>query len=1561
VNPIAPVLIGARLGSGVSVGSAAVRLRLVGADVAGERLNGSTVFFANVAADTDAEAAPSSTGAELDVTLRSPRSPQELRYAVSLPRGASLVSTSSGAVRVVRNHAVLGQILPPVAMDAQGSAVPVSMRVVGSSVVLEVLHRDRAFAYPILVDPEVQVALTQSSGSWSEFGPLFPQDQGLYGVGNPFQITATAGTYYGNDTADWVWNASSPVSYDSSSVFTWTLYGVDIELNDPAGVLDYAAISLSPAYQSTIGVVVPGEAAVIDNQITVSTENGGGSGQETPQLSNAIVNGGGTATGNAVSSFNGFLFTSTYSCASSCAPDGGPITPPETYGGINPSEDVNPCNLTAWPVNCSTGDFWHTFTDTAVPGRGLPLDLTRTYNSLDAATAGPFGYGWSSSYTMHMTSDSSGDMTVHQENGSTVTFEPVGGSPSYLSQARRRPAGSRPSARPAAAHALAANYYTAAPRVIAALVQNADGTYTFTRRARETFVFSAAGRLLSESDLNGNVTTLAYNGSGQLTSVTDPSGRQLTFSYGTNGDVSQVTDPGGRTVSYGYDAAGNLTSVTDVGGGVTTFSYDGGHLLSAMTDPRGKTVSNTYNTGGQETAQTDPLGRTTQFSYSGSQTTITDPNGNVTVENYTNGELASVTRASGTSDAATWTYTYDPASAEVTAATDPDGHTTQYSYDGSGNLLWRTDPLGRTITYAYNGLNEPTSITDPTGETTTIAYDADGNETSISRPLSSTGQTQTTSFSYGDRSNPGLVTAVTDPDGNTASYGYDSHGDITSVTDAAGNETTYTYNVLGERTAMTTPRGNVAGGNPSQFTTDYTYDAYGDLTGTTDPLGHTTTATYDPDGNLATATDGGGHTTGYSYDADNELTAVTRADGTTLGYSYDPDGNLTGQTDGKGNTTSYAYDPLNRITSVTDPLNRQTTYAYDASGNETQKTDPQGRTTSYGYDADNELTSIVYSDGQTANVSYSYDNDGRRTAMSDGTGTTSYSYDSLGRLTSTTNGAGNTIDYGYDLADNLTALTYPNGKTVTYALDADERIHQLTDWLGHTTTFSYDPDSNLASTTFPDTAGTVDTSTYNNDDQISSITSAQGATTLISMTYTRTPLGQVQSESDTGLPGPASQSYTYNSLGQLASDSQTGSYTYDAADNPTGQHGSTYQYDAANETTHSGGSTYSYDNEGERTANNWTTTTMSYGYDQAGNLISVSQPAYGTTAAVNNTYTYNGDGLRQTLNQAGSQHTFTWNTNASLPELLAEGSTYYLYGPQGVPIEQIAGSSPNYFHQDQQRSLRLITNQAGASVEAYTYDPYGRLLASTGTGFSRLTYDSQFYESTSGLYYLRARSYDPKTAQFLTRDPLQQITQQPYSYATDDPVNLNDPSGRIAGTAAGCAVGEAFDPFGGCVPGALVGTATAGAVVVAGALWSLFSDDSEQANTNAESQPQPTGCDPSPSAAEGGSELALSSSESWGNPATLEDHFLRHGADFGATSAEDYASQASSFLQRGLRGGAEVKVDSRGVIRVYDPETNTFGAYNADGTTRTFYKPEPAAHGYPTNRAYWDAQPGSAP
>ena len=89
---------------------------------------------------------------------------------------------------------------------------------------------------------------------------------------------------------------------------------------------------------------------------------------------------------------------------------------------------------------------------------------------------------------------------------------------------------------------------------------------------------------------------------------------------------------------------------------------------------------------------------------------------------------------------------------------------------------------------------------------------------------------------------------------------------------------------------------------------------------------------------------------------------------------------------------------------------------------------------------------------------------------------------------------------------------------------------------------------------------------------------------------------------------------------------------------------------------------------------------------------------------------------------------------------------------------------------------------------------------------------------------------------------------------------------------------------------------------------------------------------------------------SWGNPSSLPDHFARHGRDFGARNADEYALLAYQFLHRATIEPYRAKIDNQRVLRIYDPRTGSFGAYNSDGTTKTFFKPGRAG--------YFDRQPG---
>lgn len=1017
----------------------------------------------------------------------------------------------------------------------------------------------------------------------------------------------------------------------------------------------------------------------------------------------------------------------------------GPTAPYETAGGSNPAE-MNDCYACVGdPINTSTGEYFESVADARVAGRGPSLAQNRTYSSQRASHNSPVGFGWASLHNMKAIVLPDGSVQIEQENGSRVTFAPTG-----------------------------SGAYTAPARVLATLVHNPAGTWTYTRKSKEIFTFSPAGSLTTVGDPNGNTLTLGYDASGNLGTITDGAGRSLSYTYDASGKITNVTDPAGRVTTYGHDTAGRLTSVTAPGGAVTSYTYDAGNLLTSMTDPRGNSMVNTYDAARRVTKQTTAAGNLILgYGYDGtnSVTTITSPGGRVTKETYRAGQMIKRIVGAGTAQAATWTYAYDQSTFARASVTDPLGRVSSATYDSQGNKLTATEPGGAQSSATYGAFNTMLTSTNAAGTTTTFTYDGAGNPLTSSTPLAGTTQAAVLTNTYGNPAHPGDVTAVIDPNGNATTFTYDTYGNRTSVTDALGRATAAAYDILGRKTSSTTPTGK---------TTSYAYNAAGLLATVTDPLGKVSTYAYDAAGHKTTATDRLGHATIYAYDALGRLTSTTAPDSSTTSSGYDNDGNLTSQTDQSAHVTSYAYDSRNRLTSSTDALNRTTTYAYDAAGQLTGKTDPSGRTTTLSYNTAGDKTGTGYSDGLTPNESFTYTASHQMATITDGTGTTTMSYDSLGRLTSRTNGAGKNITYAYDLAGNSTAQTYPNGQTVTRTYDTANNLTALTDWLNNTTIFTTTADSQPAATTYAN--GVTATSTYDNAGLPTSITASTASTTLASFTYTRNDNGNLTSANTMGITQPV-ESYGYTNRDQLASVN-TSTYGYDTTGNPTAlANGATLAYDAANQPTQYtlGGTTTAItsDNQGNRLTGPAPTIGMStYTWDQANRL----KTANGTT------FTYDAAGLRASRTPAsGPAQNFTWDTTRAVPLMLSDGALSYIYDASGNPVEHIdASGAAQYYHRDQYGSTRLLTDSAANVSATYTFDSYGKLTAKTGTADTPLRWNGQTQDGDTGLYYLRARYYDPTTAQFLSVDPLASLTRDVYTYANHNPLNRSDPLGLIA-------------------------------------------------------------------------------------------------------------------------------------------------------------------------------------
>jgi RHS repeat-associated protein len=127
----------------------------------------------------------------------------------------------------------------------------------------------------------------------------------------------------------------------------------------------------------------------------------------------------------------------------------------------------------------------------------------------------------------------------------------------------------------------------------------------------------------------------------------------------------------------------------------------------------------------------------------------------------------------------------------------------------------------------------------------------------------------------------------------------------------------------------------------------------------------------------------------------------------------------------------------------------------------------------------------------------------------------------------------------------------------------------------------------------------------------------------------------------------------------------------------------------------------------------------------------------------------------------------------------------YTYGLERISqLQTIQGALTASFYQyDGRGTVRMLTNAAGAVTDAYEYDAFGNLIAQTGSTPNAYLYRGERYDSDLGLYYLRARWYNPVTGRFMSRDPYEGSIYDPaslhrYNYARANPVNYIDPSGR---------------------------------------------------------------------------------------------------------------------------------------------------------------------------------------
>jgi RHS repeat-associated protein len=176
------------------------------------------------------------------------------------------------------------------------------------------------------------------------------------------------------------------------------------------------------------------------------------------------------------------------------------------------------------------------------------------------------------------------------------------------------------------------------------------------------------------------------------------------------------------------------------------------------------------------------------------------------------------------------------------------------------------------------------------------------------------------------------------------------------------------------------------------------------------------------------------------------------------------------------------------------------------------------------------------------------------------------------------------------------------------------------------------------------------------------------------------------------------------------------------------------------------------------------------------------------------TLAYNGLGQLVSKTSGGitTQYLIDDLSPTGYPQVVAElvngqAVRTYTYGLERISELQTVNNAPtaSFYQYDGRGTVRTLTDASGAVTDSYEYDAFGNLISKTGTTPNAYLYRGERYDAAVGLYYLRARWYNPVTGRFMTRDPYQGSVYDPaslhrYNYARSNPANFIDPSGRLS-------------------------------------------------------------------------------------------------------------------------------------------------------------------------------------
>jgi RHS repeat-associated protein len=562
-------------------------------------------------------------------------------------------------------------------------------------------------------------------------------------------------------------------------------------------------------------------------------------------------------------------------------------------------------------------------------------------------------------------------------------------------------------------------------------------------------------------------------------------------------------------------------------------------------------------------------------------------------------------------------------------------------------------------------------------------------------------------------------------------------------------------------------------------------------------------------------TDANNHTHTTVTDILGRTLSVTPPTGPAVAFTYDPLGNMLTATRGNA-TMSLTYDKAGRKLTMADPDMGFWQYSYDALGNMTRQEDAKNQVTCLYYDALNRPRGKDYFTNSAAcpsdpgsgyDVAYGYDagtnGKGRRTSMTDASGSTSWLYDSRGRMTKETkviSGTSFDTEWTYNLADLPVTMKYPDGEIVTTQYNNNLLPTSVSGAGNYVPSMTYDIAGRLLTRALGN--GLNQTYAYYPWNQQGGRLHTLTTGALQNLTYQYDSVGNITQIADS-VAGETSV-YDYDALDRLTSwqlnQNSPETYTYDAQGNLDVKNGMELNYnDAAHKhaVTHIGSTQkYWYDDNGNQITRILGADTFNLIYDAENHLVEVKK-----NSVTISQFTYDGDGARVKSVIDGETIRFVGGYYERKGSQITK---YYMAGAARVAMRKYTipqSMTVEYMLGDHLGSTSITTDSNGAMISEMRYKPWGELRymwtnapAETSPTYelTRYQYTGQYsYDAEFGLKYYGARFYDSAVGRFVQPDtiiPQGQGTQayDRFAYTNNDPVRYKDSSGHCAEESLEC-------------------------------------------------------------------------------------------------------------------------------------------------------------------------------